>query len=284
MEEKTCVVTGATSGIGLETARALARAGASVIGVGRDAGRAARAEEEIRADTGNGHVYFETENLSRREGVLALARRISLARGRIDVLVNNAGIFASAYRETPDGIETQFAVNHLAGFLLTYGLLPLLRAAPRARVIGLSSGSHFRGRVHWKDVGLRRFYSGLAAYGQSKLAVVLFTYELARRLGAGSTVDAFAVDPGLVKTGIGFKGTGILARAAWNLRARGGVAPRESAASIAYLALSPEARGRTGLYWKDRAAVPSSRASYSAEDAARLWRLSEEMCGGISFL
>ena len=280
MEGMRCVVTGATAGIGYETARILAERGGSVIGIGRDRERCAKAEARIAEETGNRNARFEAVDLSSQTAIRTFTSKLLRESAPIDVLVNNAGIFSSRYRESPEGIELQFAVNYLAGFLLTRLLIPLLRAAPRARVIGLSSGSHFAGSMHWKDLGLRRGYFGLKAYEQSKLAVILFLNELSRRLGEGSTISTVAVDPGLVRTEIGAKDAGFITRMVWRFRTRKGISPRESAESIVDLASDPGVEGKTGLYWKAREPLPSSTASKSIEDAHRLWKLSEELCGG----
>jgi retinol dehydrogenase-12 len=173
---------------------------------------------------------------------------VRLGLDHLDVLVNNAGVFSSAYRESADGIELQFAVNHLAAFLLTGELLAHLEAAPRARVICVSSGSHFTGRIHWENVCLTGRYFGLAAYDQSKLAALLFSYELACRLGPSSTVSTYAVDPGLVKTDIAAKGGGPLVTLIWRLRTRKGISPQEAADSIVFLASRPEVEDDTGMY------------------------------------
>ena len=282
MRGRTCVVTGATSGIGYEVARILAARGAAVIGVGRDPARCAEAASRIAAATGNDRVTFEIADLSSLAEVRALAERISARAERIDVLVNNAGGFAFRRRWTVDGIEMQFALNYLAGYLLTRLLLSKMTttgSSGGARVIMVSSGSHYSGRMHWADVGLRGAYNGLAAYDQSKLAAVLFTRECARRLGPDSPVSTFAVDPGLVKTDIGMKGTGALVRMVWRLRTRGGISPAEAAATVAYLALDPLIRGRTGLYWKGCRLVAPSKRALDPRDARRLWDLSESLCG-----
>ncbi len=282
MKEKTCVVTGASSGIGLETTVALAKAGARVIGVGRDMKRCAAAQADIRERSCNSRVFFEVADLSSQRETRELAARISSRCDAVHVLVNNAGLFRSRYQESVDGIEMQFAVNYLAAFLLTGKLLPLLRQAGEARVIGLSSGSHFAGALHWNDIGLRRRYFGLTAYDQSKLAVVVYCRELVRRLGPGSGIIVYAADPGLVRTEIGKKGTSLLTRLVWRLRTRTAASPEESADAIAFLAMDPAAAGKSGLYWKDRKVVPSSNASCSREDGERLWKLSEKMCAGQS--
>ncbi|HZD56534.1 MAG TPA: SDR family NAD(P)-dependent oxidoreductase, partial [Anaerolineales bacterium] len=178
-----------------------------------------------------------------------------------------------------DGYELQFAVNHLAPFLLTLELLPLLKKAPHARVITVSSGSHRNTRMHWQDVMLRRGYNTLRAYKQSKLANVLFTFELNRRLGEDSSIRAYAADPGLVNTEIGSKGTSGLVRWIWEKRRAGGVNPEQGAETVVYLAASSSVGGSREVYWKDCRPVQASRYAQRAEEAARLWELSEHLCG-----
>jgi retinol dehydrogenase-12 len=281
MTGKTCLVTGATSGIGFETALALVKQGARVIGVGRDPARCADAAARIAAVAAGvpgADVRYEVADLSSQAEVRALAVRVAGREPRLDVLVNNAGLFTFHRAESVDGIEMQLAVNHLAAFLLTNELLPLLAAAPRARVVFLSSGSHFPGRIRWGDPGRRRFYSGLAAYEQSKLAVLMIARELARRLGPESSIDTYAVDPGLVRTDIGKKDRSRIVGWAWGLRTRGGMTAAESGAAVAWLASEPAIAGVTGRYWKGRLQVePSSRAA-DPEACRRVWELSERLC------
>jgi retinol dehydrogenase 12 len=279
MKGKTCVVTGATSGIGREVTLLLASRGARVIGIGRDWNRCTEAASDIAAATGNADVTFEIADLSSLTEIRALAERLRTRYGRIDVLVNNAGTFTLLRKETMDGLESQLAVNWLAGFLLTGLLLPCLNASPRARAVTVSSGSHFAGRIHWDDLQLRHGYHGLKAYDQSKLATVLFMAELARRHGGDGRLSTYAVDPGLVKTEIGMKRSGPLVRMVWKLRVRNGIPARQAAESVAYCAAAPEAEGRTGLYWKERQPVAPSPRAGSREDAIRLWSMAEELCG-----
>jgi len=282
MTRKNCLVTGATSGIGFETALVLARAGARVIGVGRDPARCAAAAARIAeasAGVPGAEVRFEVADLSSQAEVRSLAARVAEREPHLDVLVNNAGLFTFRRAESVDGIEMQLAVNHLAAFLLAHELLPLLAAAPRARVVFVSSGSHFQGRIRWGDPGRRRFYNGLAAYEQSKLAVLMIARELADRLGPVSSIDTYAADPGLVRTDIGQKDRSPLVRWIWDLRARGGICAAESAASVAWLAIEPTLEGVTGGYWKER--VPLSPSARAADPVAcrRLWDLSSRLCG-----
>ena len=284
LEGKAMVVTGATSGIGLAALGALVARGAFVVGVGRSELRCREAEQSVLAAHPEAAVTFCVADLASQHQVRGLADQIAArltAAGYagLDVLVNNAGTVSSWFVATEDGYELQFAVNHLAPFLLTHDLLPLLRRVPEARVIVVSSGSHRRGKMHWKDVMLRRHYSILKAYKQSKFANVLFVAELNRRLGQDASIRAYAADPGLVNTEMGFKGTGGLARWVWERRRGGGVSPEEAARTVVFLATDPEARSSRGIYWKACRPVRPSRRAMRREDAARLWDLSCRLCG-----
>lgn len=272
---KLALVTGATSGIGYEIALALARRGHRIIGVGRDAGRCEAAEKRIRTESANPSVVFERADLARQNDIRSLASRVAPAETTIDVLIHNAGTFTLRRTLTVDGVELQFAVNYLAGFMLVALLFP--RLAHRARILFVSSASHRSGRIRWDNLSLRPFYNGLAAYSQSKLAEVLFCYELARR--SARALDSYAVDPGLVNTEIGLKGTGLVARSIWSLRSRAGVEARAAAEPIADLAVSDHAAGKSGLYWAGGEPIRSSRRSYDRNAARRLWELSEQLSG-----
>ncbi|MGE5598479.1 MAG: SDR family NAD(P)-dependent oxidoreductase [Bacteroidota bacterium] len=281
---KTVVVTGATSGIGLAAARRLASMGCRIIGVGRDAARCAQAEAIVRAAAPEARVNYLIADLASQRQVRVLAaeiRRLLEAdgAGRLDVLVNNAGMVSTWYTATEDGYETQFAVNHLAPFLLTHELLPLLRRTGCARVLVTSSGSHYGARMRWRDVMHRRGYNCLLAYKQSKLANVLFTSEFNRRLGPGTGIRAYAVDPGLVDTAIGEKGTGGLVRWFWRLRRRGGVSPDEAAETIVRLAIEPVLEDPEAVYWKNCRPKRPSRYAEREDAGRRLWELSERLCG-----
>jgi NAD(P)-dependent dehydrogenase (short-subunit alcohol dehydrogenase family) len=275
---KLIVITGATAGIGLAAARALCARGAQVIGIGRSAERCAQAEQLIRAETPAADIRYHLADLSSLRQVRALAAGLCAELPRLDVLINNAGTVASGYTATEDNYELQFAVNHLAPFLLTRRLLPLLRAAPDARVVTVSSASHRSGRIHWQDVMLRQRYNPLTAYQQSKVANVLFSAEFNRRYTSPS-LRAYAADPGLVNTDIGLKGTQGLVRWFWNLRRGGGQSPPQGAATAVHLASQVLDGQRGALYWADcRPAMPSKYA-LRADEAARLWQLSLRLCG-----
>jgi len=281
---KTIVVTGATSGIGLAIAVELARQGTQVLGIGRSRERCEEAERLLRATNTDIAPRYFVADLSLPSQVRKAAEEIrgtlkSNGREWIDGLVNNAGTFTYWLTLTLEGFETQWAVNHLAPFLLTHELRPLLEAAPESRVVTVSSASHYSGRMNWEDIQLRRRYNGLRAYDQTKLANVLFTAELNRQLGEGSRLRAFAADPGLVKTDIGLKGTPGMVRWFWGIRRYRGVPPEVSAKGIVYLLGEPSLQSRPEIYWKQGIAKNPSRASQDMEAAQRLWAISEKMCG-----
>lgn len=284
LSTKTYVVTGATSGIGLACAEILARQGAAVIGVGRSAARGQEAGRRLRSLNPEGEIVYLTADLSQQRQVRALANSIRDTLERqgktaLDGLLNDAGTFTFWLTLTPEGFEMQWAVNHLAAFLLSNELLPQLQAAAMSRVVTVSSGSHYGSRLNWNDPQLRRHYNGLSAYGNTKLANVLFTLELNRRLGPQSPLRAFAADPGLVKTEIGLKGTPALVQWAWKGRRAGGISPEESARGIVYLLTEPSIQESRDIYWKHGEPKPASRQAMDQGSACRLWELSAQMCG-----
>lgn len=218
---KTVVVTGATSGIGLETAAALMKNGCRVIGLGRSKISCQTAEKELRARTADGELVFFTADLLKADDIAAVAKNIAdylglVSGGVLHGLVNNAGCVRSWYMTTPEGFEHQFALNHLAGYRLTHLLLPNLLAAG-GRVLMTSSGSHRMMRIHWQDVMYEGRYRPLMAYKQSKLCNMLFAFGLNDRYAA-SGLRAYGIDPGLVHTEIGCKNTGGLVRMVWGCR------------------------------------------------------------------
>lgn len=284
-EEKVIVITGATSGIGLATVKELAGSRAYIIAVGRSEERCRNAEQEVRELCPGVSLTYLAADLSSLAEVSFLASEIRSrlsqdGKPRIDVLINNAGTVSSWYVSTVDGFELQFAVNHLAPFLLTHELLPLLEKSQSGTVICISSGSHYRTKMRWNDIMLRKHYNTLLAYKQTKLANVLFVTELNRLLSVSrSKVKAFAVDPGLVNTDIGLKGTGGIVKKVWQLRSRGGTPPEQPARSVAYLVTDPAPRLTDEVYWKDCRPLKPSTYSQRPDAAKRLWELSERMCG-----
>jgi NAD(P)-dependent dehydrogenase (short-subunit alcohol dehydrogenase family) len=272
---KTCIVTGASSGIGKETAVALAEAGAHVAVVCRTREKGERTVAEIRRRSRSPAVSLFVGDLASLRTVRALAAEIDDALPRVDVLVNNAGLTLRERVVTEEGLETTFAVNHLAHFLLTRLLEPKLVASAPSRVVNVASDAHRWGALRFDDLMGTRAYDGWRAYAQSKLANIVFTYELARRL-AGTGVTANCLHPGLVATGFANAGPTtirILSRVARPfLRS-----PSKGAATSIYLASSPELVGVSGKYFAGRRERRSSRASYDEGVAARLWRVSEEL-------
>jgi retinol dehydrogenase 12 len=281
---KIIVVTGATSGIGLAAAEQLVRKGIFVIGIGRSAERCRAAEQHLRAIQPGAQAEYLVADLSIQSEVKAVAESIRATmqthdRTGLDGLLNNAGTFSYWLAYTPEGHQLQWAVNHLAPFLLTHELLPLLQAAPTGRVVTVSSGSHYGARLDWNDLELRRRYNGLKAYEQSKLANVLFTLACNAKWGPQSTVRAFAADPGMVKTEIGFKGTPALVRWIWKGRRAAGISPEESAKGIVYLLTEPSLQHAADIYWMHGAPKKPSEYALDADIARRLWAASEQMCG-----
>jgi retinol dehydrogenase-12 len=275
MKGKTCLVTGASRGIGFETAKALAGRGAHVILVGHNQERGQAALARIQEAVPEASVEFMLADLSIQDYIRTLAEGVQKRFDHLDVLVNNAGGFFLRRRESADGIEMTFALDYLNYVLLTNLLLDLLKESAPARIVNVSSAMHANAQMHFDDLQLERGYSGWEAYGQAKLAILLFTYELARRLeGSGVTVNA--LHPGFVATHIGQQNwlVGLLMRVVYAFTAR---SPEEGAQTSIYLASSPRAEGVSGKYFVDKEPVSSSTASYDQEAAQKLWAISERM-------
>jgi NAD(P)-dependent dehydrogenase (short-subunit alcohol dehydrogenase family) len=277
MHGKICVVTGATSGIGLVTAQALARQDATLIIIARNAERGAATVSRIQQETGNSAVELMVADLSAQEQVRQLAKEFQHRFARLDVLVNNAGAFFARRQLSQDGLEMTFALNHLAYFLLTNLLLDPLRAAGSARIVNVSSEAHRRARLDFADLQGQRRYTGWRAYARSKLANILFTYELARRL-AGTGIVANALHPGFVATNFGRNNRSVTA-VLFRILQLAAISPEEGAQTIIYLASSPVVDGVTGEYFVKQKAIRSSQVSYDRAAAERLWQVSAELTG-----
>jgi retinol dehydrogenase-14 len=271
--EKTVLVTGANAGIGRATATELARMGARVLMACRSAERGAEAQAAVVAEVPGASTELLIADLSSGEGVRALAAQTRQHTDRLDVLVNNAGVFTPSSTPTVDGLETQFAVNHLAPFLLTNLLRDLLVKSAPARVVTVSSEAHKRGQIRWDDLQGERKYSGLQAYSQSKLANLLFNRELARRLG-GTGVTANALHPGVIGTRLLFTGFAPLRLLRPFLKT-----PERGARTSVFLASAPAVERLTGLYFIDLEPARPSSAARDDGAARRLWRISAELTG-----
>ena len=278
MKGKICIVTGATSGIGRSTALGLARSGATLALVCRDPARAEAVVRAIRDETGSTAVEVFLADLASQAAIRRVADALLECHPRIHLLVNNAGVVNLQRRVTEDGIEEVFAVNHLAYFLLTHLLLPRLRESAPARIVNVASDAHkFVNGINFDDVGFSDGYKSMRVYGHSKLANLLFTFELARRLD-GVGVTANCVHPGAVATGLG-KNNGTIANVLIRTLAPFFRTPDKGAATTLHVATSPALEGVTGRYFANCRETRSSPASHDRDAAQRLWDLSANLTG-----
>ncbi len=277
MQGRVCLVTGATSGIGKATALGLARQQATVILVARSQAKGEATRQEIQTTSGNQNIDVLLADLSSQASIHQLAETVAERYPRVHVLVNNAGVFMLKRRETVDGLEMTFAVNCLAPFLLTRLLLDTLRASAPARIINVSSGAHTTAQIDWQDMQLQRRYGVWRAYAQSKLALLLCSYELARRL-EGEAITVNCVHPGFVFTNMGMNNVGPrLQSLAKVVLARLGASPEKGARTSLYLATSPEVEHVTGRYFVDCRPTASSPRSYDEAAQQRLWEESSRL-------
>jgi retinol dehydrogenase-12 len=279
LQGKVCVVTGGTDGIGKAAAHGLALRGATLLVHGRDPAKGARAVAELKASSGNASIEFLQADFASLADVRRLAAEIAQRAPRVDVLVNNAGGVFAKRTLSQDGYELTFAVNHLAPFLLTHLLLDTLKSGAPARIVTTSSEAHRRAKIAFDDLQSARKYSPMGVYGSSKLANILFTRVLARRL-EGTAITATCLHPGFVKTsfGRGFEVSPLLGKL-FALISRFARTPEQGAETVIYLSASPEVQGASGGYYFDcRLKAPSAAAQDDAA-AERLWQLSERLAG-----
>ena len=267
MEGKTCLVTGANSGIGLETVRGLAARGAKVIMVCRNQGKGEAARQDIISSTDNNQIDLLVADLSSLAEVRKLAKEVNSRYDQLHVLIHNAGLMSKQREVSADGFEMQFAVHHLATFLLTDLLLDLLKASAPARIINVASMMHKMGKINFDDLQCEKKFGTYSAYGQSKLAMIHYTYDLAEILhGTGVTVNA--LHPGAVATNIGFPGWMNMFLAT----------PEKGARTTLYLATSPEVEAVSGKYFNNCKVAKTSKISYDREDGRRLWEITQGLC------
>jgi NAD(P)-dependent dehydrogenase (short-subunit alcohol dehydrogenase family) len=281
MQGKICVITGGTDGIGKAAAYGLAVQGAKLLVHGRDRDKGERAVAELKARSGNPAIEFLQAEFSSLAEVRRFAAAIVERAPRVDVLVNNAGTIFVKRGLSKDGYELTFAVNHLAPFLLTHLLLDALKGAAPSRIVTTASGAHRRAKLAFDDLQSERNYSPMGAYGTSKLANVLFTRALAKRL-EGTAVTATCLHPGLVRTNFGThnaKDVSSLAKIIIGFVMRFARTPEKGAETVIYLASSPQVEGASGGYYVD--CKPAMTSQLAKDDAAaeRLWQVSERLAG-----
>lgn len=281
---KSYLITGATSGIGYATAESLLKCGAYVLGVGRSKERCKMATMKLQLHNPNAKIDYFVADLSIQSQIQNISLEIrnklqETGKKCLDGLLNNAGTVPFWQKITPEGFDLQWAVNHLAGFLLTNKLLDLLIKAPVARIVTVSSGSHYNTKMNWEDIQLFKRYNPLTAYKHTKLANVLFTAELDHRLKEHENIRAFAADPGLVKTDIGLKSKSRIASIIWKIRRKGGISSEESAKGIVFLLSEPSIQEAKEIYWKHCKPKAPNPFALEKNSMNRLWKISEKMCG-----
>ncbi|NQV80181.1 MAG: SDR family oxidoreductase [Alphaproteobacteria bacterium] len=279
MKDKSVLITGATDGIGKETARRIAEMGCRVFVVGRNSEKGAAAVADIKLEAANHQVEFLQADLSAQTEVRKLAAALRERTDRLDVLVNNAGAILFSRQETIDGIEMTFGLNHLSYFLLTNELLDLLKASAPARIVNVASIAHRRAVLDLNDLELKHNYGAWRAYARSKLANIMFTYGLARRL-EHTGVSANCLHPGFVHSRFG-QNNGFLARTAvgWAMRFGNAITVAQGAETSVHLASASAVQGQTGQYFDACQAVKSNQVSYDQTAQDRLWDISMEMVG-----
>lgn len=279
---KEIVITGGNAGIGYATARELARLGHRITMTVRSEEKGQRAVERIMEEDESADVSFVVTDLSNFGSIRSAAAEIQDRCSHIDVLIQNAGTFHSVRKENDAGIELTFMVNHVAPFYLTHLLLPELTRSSDSRIINVNSDSHFQTSFDADNLNLERKYHGLRAYGRSKLANILFTYEFERR-NPYKQITIYGVHPGLVNTDIGAKNTAFFHRLFWNLHSRTGKTPAEGADTSIFLATENLKNLTSGAYWDKRQMKRSSRDSYNTEYARILWEKTMKLSGLESY-
>ncbi len=279
MKGKTCLITGANSGIGRATALGLAKMGATMVIACRNREKGETALSEITSESGNQNVKLMVADMSSQESIRKLAGDFKTKHKDLHLLINNAGVFLTKRIVTTDGLESTLAVNHLGPFLLTSLLLDLLKASAPSRIVNVTSDAHRGTTIDFEDLQGEKNFSGWDAYSQSKLAVILFTHELAKRLeGTGVTVNS--VHPGVVRTNFA-KNNGGLVALGFKIIGPLFITPETSAKRVLYVATSPNLDNVSGEYFTKMHEAKSSKESYDDESAKRLWQVSEQLTGSV---
>jgi NAD(P)-dependent dehydrogenase (short-subunit alcohol dehydrogenase family) len=275
MTGKICLVTGGNSGIGKATAVGLTKMGATVVIVSRNKEKGVTAVTDIIAKSGNKNVELIQADMSSQNSIHNLAEEFKARHEKLHLLINNAGVYLTKRTTTEDGLESTFAVNYLGPFLLTSLLLDILKASAPSRIVNVTSDAHNGANIHFEDLQGEKRFSGWQAYGQSKLAMILFTHELAKKLeGTGVTVNS--AHPGVVRTNFA-KNNGGLIMLGFRFLGIFFISPKSSAKRILYVATSPTSEGVTGKYFSKNHEARSSPESYDDDAARRLWQISEQL-------
>ena len=275
MKDKICLITGATDGIGKETARCLGKQNAQLILVGRNPKKGEKVRKKLIEKTGNNQIEILTADLSNMKAIRYLAERIYSRYDRLDVLINNAGAFFAQREETDEGLEKTFALNHLNYFLLTKLLLDLIKKSTDARIVNVSSQAHAGSTINFDDLHGEKDFSGWNTYKQSKLMNIMFTYKLAELL-KDTPITVNTLHPGFVRTRFGDNNTGIVGIGLNLAKKIGAISIKKGAATSVFLASSPTVKGVTGKYFVKCKPKKSSAASYNKSNIDRLWKTTEQ--------
>lgn len=274
LKGKTAIITGATSGIGKVTALAIAREGAHLVLPVRNMEKGEALKEEIKQETGSTKVELMSCNLASLDSVRSFAKQFLAKYDRLDLLINNAGLWEAKQKESADGIEMNFAVNHLAPFLLTNLLLDLIKKSAPARIINVSSTAHKYAKMNFADIEGKKGWGSMKSYAQSKLANIFFTRKLAHEL-AGTGVTANCLHPGVVNTRLFDNMPGFFRRIFGLFM----ISPEKGAETSIFLATSPEVEGVSGAYYKKKKMAKTTRHAEDMKAADMLWEVSKEYCG-----
>jgi len=275
MADKICLVTGGNSGIGKSVALGLAKMGATVVLVSRNREKGQTAVTDIIAKSANKNVELIQADMSSQNSIHKMVDEFKARHEKLHLLINNAGVYLTRRSETEDGLESTFAINHLGPFLLTSLLLDILKASAPSRIVNVTSDAHKGAKIDFDDLQGERRFSGWQAYGQSKLAMILFTRELAKKLeNTGVTVNS--AHPGVVRTNFA-KNNGRVVSLGFRFLGLFFISPESAARRVLYVATSPDLEGVTGKYFTKMHEVRSSQESYDDDSAKRLWQVSGEL-------
>jgi len=281
MKDKICLITGATDGIGKETARCLGKQNAQLILVGRNPEKGEKVQKKLIAITGNDQIDIMTADLSNMNAIQKLSVKIHKKYNKLNVLINNAGAFFSKREITDDGFEKTFALNHLGYFLLTKLLLDLIKKGKDPRIINVASGAHIGATLDFDNLQGKNDYSGWAAYKRSKLMNIMFTYKLAELL-KDTPITVNTLHPGFVRTRFGDNNTGIVGIGLNLVKKIGAISIKKGAETSVFLATSPTVKGVSGKYFVKCKPEKSSSSSYNKSDIDRLWRTTDECLSSLS--